>query len=124
MFSRHCLIMKGLARHKFKVFFLIVILITMLFAVNYPTHNHVQHAEAYTYSSVCWRCHSSINSDICQRCSKCGWYICRTCGACESSCPRNPAWTPPKKKDYTWLWIVGIAAVGIVGFVIYKKKKQ
>lgn len=33
------------------------------------------------YSNHCWRCKSPIDNTN-NRCDKCGWYICPSCGAC------------------------------------------
>lgn len=33
------------------------------------------------YVNHCYHCKREVNSDM-QRCGKCGWYICETCGAC------------------------------------------
>ena len=90
---------------------------------------HCEHFECcdyesldYTYSNVCWRCHSSINSNVNRRCSYCGWYICNTCGACDSKCSRCPAWNKPKeKKNYTWLWIILAGAAIGGGIYLYKR---
>lgn len=35
------------------------------------------------YYNVCWCCKNDISSEINERCSLCGWYICTQCGACE-----------------------------------------
>ena len=86
----------------------------------------------YTYTSVCWRCHSSINSNVNSRCSKCGWYICNRCGACDWNCPRCPAWNgdsttqtkKSKKNDNSWVWIIVIGGVIVGGVCFYKKNKE
>jgi len=85
----------------------------------------------YTYTNVCWRCHSSINSNVNSRCSRCGWYICKNCGACESTCSRCPSWSgsgssssSSKKSDNSWIWILVVAGIGIGGFYLYKKNQK
>ena len=83
------------------------------------------------YQNHCWRCGSSINSNVNRRCGKCGWYICNNCGACDSDCPRCPAWknnnysgsssSSNEKSDNSWVWFLIIGGVVVAGIVLYKK---
>lgn len=41
------------------------------------------------YEAHCWSCGAYINSNFCDRCEECGWYICDECGACEYNCDRT-----------------------------------
>lgn len=36
------------------------------------------------YKNHCWSCGATINSDYCEKCDHCGWYICNSCGACSA----------------------------------------
>ena len=84
----------------------------------------------YTYTNVCWRCHSSINSNVNKRCNKCGWYICNKCGACDPQCSRCPAWngngssSNSSSKDNSWIWFIVIGVVVVGGIYIYKRYKD
>lgn len=40
------------------------------------------------YTNRCWHCAEAIDSEINQRCTICGWYIC-SCGACAEGCQRG-----------------------------------
>jgi hypothetical protein len=40
----------------------------------------------------CWRCPKTLDEDIMDYCSKCGWIICPECGACENGCNKSPNW--------------------------------
>ena len=31
----------------------------------------------------CWNCGDEISTLFCDRCSVCGWRVCRTCGSCQ-----------------------------------------
>ncbi len=97
------------------------------------THNHeICNAPltAYEYNNVCWRCHASISSKNNSRCSRCGWYICNNCGACESSCSRCPSWSGNKssgsssKKDNSWVWILVVSGVIVGGVVLFRVLKR
>lgn len=85
---------------------------------------------AYTYTNVCWRCHSSINSNVNKRCSLCGWYICTKCKACDPQCSRCPSWngssnnSSSKKTDNSWIWILVIGGAVVGGIILYKKYKS
>ena len=85
---------------------------------------------AYTYQNVCWRCHSDINSNVNSRCSRCGWYICKRCGACESTCSRCLSWngggtgSTSKKSDNSWVWILVVVGIGVGGYFLYKKHNE
>ena len=112
------------------------------YAINNETHEdkceYVHNDEiyntrliAYEYNNVCWRCHASISSKNNSRCSRCGWYICNNCGACESTCSRCPSWSGNKssgsssKKDNSWVWILvvgGVIVGGVVLFRVFKKR--
>lgn len=35
------------------------------------------------YKNKCWHCQSKIDSDYCERCDNCGWYICKKCNSCK-----------------------------------------
>lgn len=93
-------------------------------------HEHDNHDKSfkYVYENHCWRCKAYISSAQNKKCSKCGWYICNNCGACESTCPRCPKWSSgsgktSKSSDNSWIWILVIGGV-VVGIVIYIKKRQ
>lgn len=34
------------------------------------------------YQNKCWKCQDSIDSNYCERCDICGWYICNNCNSC------------------------------------------
>ena len=38
----------------------------------------------FRYKNRCWKCGKAIDSDICERCDICGWYICIYCGCCKN----------------------------------------
>lgn len=44
---------------------------------------------SYAYINHCWHCDSTIDSNYCQQCSECGWYICNKCGKCNPDCSRT-----------------------------------
>ncbi|MEI7769355.1 MAG: hypothetical protein WCI67_05170 [Chloroflexales bacterium] len=46
------------------------------------------------YHNHCWSCHSTIDSEYHLRCSRCGWYVCRTCGKCKQGCAETQATAP------------------------------
>ena len=86
-------------------------------------------AKKDAYQNHCWRCKSDINSNTNKRCSKCGWYICNRCGACESTCPRCPSWNGSSSSNSSggnnsWVWILIVGGVVVVGVVIYKKRTK
>lgn len=85
---------------------------------------HSEEIVLLEYRNHCWRCKASINSNTNKRCSKCGWYICNTCGACESTCPRCPKYNPKSSTDYTWVWILVIGGLAVGGFYLYKKYRS
>ena len=35
-----------------------------------------------SYKNHCWNCRVPLSSNTNERCPKCGWYICKNCGAC------------------------------------------
>ena len=96
-------------------------------------HQHDEHSfeliKKNVYQNHCWRCKSDINSNVNARCSKCGWYICKKCGACESTCPRCPSWnggssSSSSGSNNSWVWILVIGGVVVVGVIIYRKKMK
>jgi len=46
-------------------------------------YNHPKYTRNVRYNNHCWKCGSKIDSFYNERCSKCGWYICHKCGACQ-----------------------------------------
>ena len=60
--------------NRFKRFLIFVIVFVFLFINSNTTVN--------AYENHCWNCGKDISSSFCQRCSICGWYICRSCRAC------------------------------------------
>lgn len=105
-----------------KKLFILVLIALSLFRISDA------HVDAYT--NHCWNCGSTISSNYCSRCRTCGWYICRTCGACEPGCNRVKSSSSRKtnksstsKKDNSWVWILVIAGVVGVGIYIYKKRE-
>lgn len=55
---------------------------------------------SYEYRNVCWRCSSSISSNYCRRCTRCGWYICRACKACNPNCSSYDSWNGNSSNQY------------------------
>lgn len=96
--------------------------------------NHIHEIEVIkkeAYINHCWRCYGSINSNYCRRCSKCGWYICNNCGACDPDCSRNSnnnnvgnngygLYEEDDNDDSLGLIVIG----GIVIFLIYYYNKK
>ena len=63
-----------------------------------------------TYENRCWRCKTRISSQLHDRCTRCGWYHCGSCGACKEGCgsvhagglapgPRRPQ---PVREEKWW----------------------
>jgi amino acid transporter len=67
---------------------IMVIIILCSFSFKYDSfdnrYNNTSSSE-YEYNNHCWKCKSNVNNSM-NRCSECGWYICRKCGAHRPGC--------------------------------------
>lgn len=90
--------------------------------------NPYQYSKVEAYINHCWSCGSTIDSSYCYKCRTCGWYICRTCGACKSTCKnsdpiRQTGTTTSNTNDNSdsdWLFgmlVIGLGIPGVAWFI-------
>lgn len=90
--------------------------------------NPYKYGEVEAYTNHCWSCGSTIDSSYCYKCRTCGWYICRTCGACKSSCRnsdpiKHTGSTSSNTEDNSdsdwlfWMLAIGVGIPGVAWFI-------
>lgn len=59
---------------------------TVPLSITHGVNTQCLDCDATWYLDICWNCKEAVDSRVpgTTRCEKCGWYICRECGACST----------------------------------------